>query len=327
MICTATLLLPFNVSANADFQPFEIRDQNLFNLIHGQSVPTDAALVPRSRARWSSSLIITNTTNIQSSNSRSPGSEDIYLDYESWRINLGYQLGLNEDWNLRIDLPVVYQSGGIFDSSIDSWHQFFGLPRGQRPQVENNQYDIHYDIDSVSRINLTESSTSLGDLQLAAARRLIENENTQLSLWANIKLPTGDEDKLSSSGATDISAWLAMNHRLNQRWLLNLNGGSVIPGDDDYKNIPVSDYVLYGHAMLGWLLSDKFSLKAQFQGHSSYYEQSQLKILGDTYLLTLGTSIKINQCQHLDFAFTEDIKVDSSPDISLLINWRGQTTC
>ena len=327
ILCSTVFFSLFSSSTRADFQPFEIRDQNLLNLIHGQPLPTDARLVAKSTGRWSSGLIITNTTNIQNSDNPNQVSEDIYLDYEAWRFNLSYQHGLKDDWNLRIDIPIVYQSGGIFDSSIDNWHQFFGLPRGQRPTVAHNQYLIQYEIDSSSRIDLGESSTSLGDIQLAAAHTLIDSDATQLSLWANLKLPTGNVDKLTSSGSSDISAWLAMNHRLHSKWLLNLNGGTIILGDDDYKNIPLSDYALFGHATLGWLLTDKFSLKAQLQGHSSYYDSSRLEILGDTYLLTLGTSIKIDRCQHLDFAFTEDIKVDSSPDISLLINWRGQTSC
>lgn len=325
--CITTFLLVSHPSVRADFQPFEIRDQNLFNLIHGQPVPTDADLVDESSGRWSSSLIITNTTNIQNNGATGSANESIYLDYEAWRLNLSYQHGLSDNWNLKIDLPIVHQSGGILDAGIDSWHQFFGLPRGQRPQVEHDQYDIHYSIGSMSNVSLTENSTSLGDLQLAVAHSLVDNTDTRLSLWANLKLPTGDEDKLSGSGTTDISAWLALNQRLSQRWLMNLNGGAIILGKDDYKGIPLSDYAFYGHAMLGWTLTDSLSLKAQLQGHSSYYDQSQLDILGDTVLLTFGAAIKISQCQHLDLAFTEDIKVDSSPDISMLLTWRGQTSC
>lgn len=75
--------------------------------------------------------------------------------------------------------------------------------------------------------------------------------------------------------------------------------------------------------MLGWLVSDSINLKLQLQGHTSYYEDSQLQILGDTYFLTFGGSIKINQCNQLDIAMSEDINVGASPDVSLLINWRS----
>ncbi|NOQ87476.1 MAG: hypothetical protein GQ550_01000, partial [Gammaproteobacteria bacterium] len=66
--------------------------------------------------------------------------------------------------------------------------------------------------------------------------------------------------------------------------------------------------------------------KLQFQGHTSYYDQSQLTILGDTYFLTFGGTITINQCNQLDIAMSEDIKVNASPDASLVISWRSYTS-
>ena len=205
---------------STDYHPFETRDQNLFNLIHGQALPTNARLHEKSQYSWSSSLAITNTVNIQNNNN-----ENIYIDYESYRFNLSYQYGLDKNWNLKLDIPLIHQSGGIFDSSIDKWHDFFGLPEGQRPGVTHDQYEIQYGYQSQSLLNLNESSTTLGDIQIAIARSMIENKTTTMSLWASIKLPTGDEDKLSGNGATDLSTWLALNQRLSDNWLVNLNAG------------------------------------------------------------------------------------------------------
>ncbi len=304
-----------------DFQPFDTRDQNLFNLIHGQALPTNARLNKKSQALWSNSLVITNALIIQSNSD-----ESIYLDYEAYRYNLSYQYGLNDRWNLKLDVPLIYQSGGIFDSAIDNWHEFWGLPLGNRPNVEHDQYNIQYAYQSQTLIDLSEGSTSLGDIQLALARTLIESRRTTMSLWASLKLPTGDEDKLSSNGAIDASAWLALNQRVADDWVINMNAGAVVLGADDYKNIPLSDYALYGNVMLGWSLSDNINLKLQLQGHTSYYDNSQLTILGDTYFLTFGGTISINQCNQLDIAMSEDIKVDASPDASLIISWRSYTS-
>jgi len=318
-LCLLISLFPAHLIAStendnqADFQPFETRDQNLFNLIHGQALPTNARLNSQSQGLWSSSLAITNTLNIQSNNN-----EDIYLDFEAYRFNFSYQYGLNDKWNLKLDVPLIYQSGGFFDSAIDSWHEFWGLPRANRPLVEDNQYDIQYAYQSQTLVDLNESSTTLGDIQLAIARSLIENNSTTMSLWASVKLPTGNEDKLTSNGATDLSAWLALNQQLSENWVINLNTGAVILGSNNYKNIPLSDYALYGHIMLGWLVTDNINLKLQLQGHSSYYEQSQLAILGNTYFLTFGGTLTLNQCNQLDFALSEDIKVEASPDASFI---------
>lgn len=305
----------------ADFHPFETRDQNLFNLIHGQALPTDARLNQKAQSLWTSSLVITNALN-----SESNSSESIYIDYEAYRFNLSYQYGLNDDWNMKLDIPLIHQSGGIFDSAIDNWHEFWGMPRGNRPFVEHDQYDIQYEYQSQSIINLDEKSTSLGDMQIAIARSIIEGDNTAMSAWMSLKLPTGDEDKMTGSGATDLSAWLALNQQLSDSWLINLNAGTVVLGSDNYRNIPLSDFAVYGHVVLGWLVTDNIDLKLQLQGHTSYYDQSQLIILSDTYFLTFGGSIKINQCNQIDVAMSEDIKVDASPDASLVISWRSYTS-
>ena len=74
------------------------------------------------------------------------------------------------------------------------------------------------------------------------------------------------------------------------------------------------------------LATDNINLKLQYQLHTSYYEQSQLMILGYANILTFGGTITINQCNQLDIAFSEDIKVDTSPDASLIINWRSYTS-
>lgn len=282
-------------------------------------MPTNAYLLKKTETQWSSSLAITNTLNIESS-----GDEVIYLDYEAYRFNLSYQYGLNKNWNLKFDIPVIHQSSGFLDPAIDNWHDFFGLPEASRPFVTQDQYQINYSLRDRTLVDLNDSSTSLGDLQLAAARSLIDNEDTTMSLWGSLKLPTGDKNKLSSNGAVDVSAWLALNQKLTDDWLLNINTGIVLLGTDDYQGIPVSNTAAYGHIMLGWLATDSINAKVQLQGHTSYFDESQLKILGNTYLLTFGGTIKINRCQQLDIAVSEDIKVEASPDVSFLITWRIQ---
>ncbi len=318
-LCLSSQLIA--ASPATAFQPFDTRDQNLFNLIHGQALPTNASLLKKSQSLWSSSLVITNTLNIESINQ-----EHIYLDYEAYRFNLSYQYGINTQWNIKIDIPVIHQTGGLWDSPIDNWHQFFGMPRANRPFVEDNRYTIRYSNQSQTQLEFDDSNSTLGDIQIAVARSLLQNNNTTLSLWSSLKLPTGNEAKLSSNGAIDIAAWLAINQRLSDHWMLNVNAGAVVLGANHYQHMPLSDYAFYGHAMLGWSVSESIDLKLQLQGHSSYYQHSELKILGDSYFLTFGGSININSCNQLDFALSEDIKVEASPDVSFIISWRHYTS-
>jgi hypothetical protein len=199
------------------------------------------------------------------------------------------------------------------------------LPEASRPFVENNQYNINYASQGKTFLNLNEENLSLGDLQIAAAHKLIDDESTAISVWASLKLPTGNKNKATGNGSVDASVWLAINKKLADNWRLNINAGSTILGTDEYQGITLSDYAAYGHVMLGWILTDSINLKLQLQGHSRYYDNSRLRILGSTHLLTFGGTIKINNCHYLDIAMSEDIKLGASPDASLLLSW--QNTC
>lgn len=286
-------------------------------MLQGQPLPINAALIETNATQWSTSLAITNTLNVETSTV-----ESIFLDYESYRFNLSYQYGLNENWNIKFDLPIIFQGGGVFDSIIDNWHDFFGLPEANRPFVERNQYKLNYTSQGQTLIERDEENISLGDLQLSAGYQLIDNDKTAISLWSSLKLPTGNKNKLTGNGAADLSAWFAINQSLSESWLLNLNAGVTLPGPNDFQNIPLSDYAVYGHAMLGWLVTDTINLKVQLQGHTSYFDNSHLKILGSTYLITFGGTIRINNCDYFDIAMSEDIKTGGSPDAALLFGWR-----
>jgi hypothetical protein len=326
--CLLTLSAPAFAAERQDFQPFATRDQNLFNLIHGQPTPANGRLLSSDTSELSTTLVIANTINIESDSD-----ESMLIDYESYRFNVSYQYGISDDWNLQIDLPVVHLTGGRFDSAIDSWHQFFGMPRGYRPTNPEGRYRIEY-INDQANIQLDEDTTDIGDIQLAIAHQVFMHDDSALSVWGGIKLPTGDEDKLTGSGSADLSAWLAYNRELARDWTLNLNTGLVVTGGDDYKGMTLNDSALFGSAMINWRAWDPVSLKVQLQAHSSYYHDSNLRILSDAYILNFGGTIYLD-CSTLDIAFSEDIKVDASPDGSLLVSWhvpftagaRGSASC
>ncbi len=313
--------------ANADFSPFQTRDQNPFNLIQGQPLPVNAAIARKNQLLWTSTLTITNTSNVQ----QLPD-EAIQLDYESYRLNLGLQYGFSNNWAVSMTLPFIYKGGGFLDDSINSWHHFFNQPQGNRPNVANNQYNIQRVQNGVMTTNLQSASSGIGDLQLSLAYLLTTSTTNRISLWTGLKLPTGDSAKLNSNDAIDASIWLALNHQLAQHWFFNTNAGVVLPaiiitGSRNANNSGISDQVLYGHAMLAWQVLDGLDLKLQLAGHTSYYKNSGLLLLGSTYFTTFGGTIHLNRCNNIDIGINEDIKVAASPDVSFLFTWRHQGSC
>ena len=66
------------------------------------------------------------------------------MDYESYHLQLGFLYGINDDWALKVDIPYIYYGSGFLDSTVDSWHDTFSLPEGNRPDIPNNQFNIIY---------------------------------------------------------------------------------------------------------------------------------------------------------------------------------------
>ena len=332
LICSKTLLFAMMqcacpASAQADFSPFQTRDQNPFNLIHGQPLPVNASIATPGELHWNNTLTVTNTLN-----SQQLADESIYLDYESYRFNLGLQYGFAQDWSVKLDLPLVYKGAGMLDSAINNWHKLLTLPQANRPNVENNQYRIQHDRNGRTLTELAASDAGIGDLQLGLGHMLYTTSQSRLSLWTGLKLPTGSTSMLNSNGAVDASFWLAANYRVGKHWSVNSNAGLVLPalvvtGKRSPYNDALASQALFGHIMLAWQAVDWLDVKIQLEGHTSYYDDSKLRLLGSTYVTTFGGAIHINQCNTLDIAISEDVKVEASPDVSFLFGWRYRSGC
>ncbi len=320
-----TLITSLSVQAEHP-SPFNTRDQSPFSLIFGLPLASSASLLPKQQSRWISSLNISNTVNAQSKNQGANNSEKLFIDIETWNINLLYDYGLKENWMLRVQLPYVVNSGGFLDSAIDAYHQATGLPEGVRPFVPQDQIDLNYQLNNQRLIELNDKQNALGDISIALAWQASKSTDGALSYWLSLKLPTGDANKLSGSGATDIAAWASSNFRLSKtRWLYG-QGGLLYMSTGDVLTDIQNNWAAFGNAGIKFQPWDSLpwsniKLKAQFDFHSAFY-RSQIEFLGDVIQLTFGGSYVINKQHSLDFAIAEDIKNEASPDVNFNISWQ-----
>ena len=77
--------------------------------------------------------------------------------------------------------------------------------------------------------------------------------------------------------------------------------------------------------MLAWQLVEWLDLKLQVNGHTGYYKNNSLRLLGSTYIGTFGASFHVNARNDIDASVNEDIKVSASPDVSFMLNWRHRS--
>lgn len=294
--------------------PLITRNQLPFSFIHGLPTASPAKLLKQDHSRVISSLNINNTLIAESS-----ADEQLLLDAENWNLNLLLDYALNDSWMLRVQLPYVIYTGGMFDASIDNYHQALGLSRDIRPFYPDDQLSIQY-LDNNHQFILDSRQASLGDISFQLAWQHKRSSEFALSHWISIKMPTGDAEKLTGSGAVDLAAWSAMNYRFSEtRWLYT-QLGILLMGDSDVIQQRQKQLAAFAYAGMKFEPWNGIELKAQLDTHSPLYN-SGLRMFDHSVQLSFGGSYIINETHQLDISASEDIYRGSAPDINLNISW------
>jgi hypothetical protein len=298
--------------ARAADDPLRVRDQN--PLIRGIYLPLPAPMVGEgdgwlvtTGVQWS------NTVNIE----LEPG-EQLYVDAETVELDLGVARAAGA-WRFRAGLPVIWRGAGTLDSFIDTWHDVFGLPDGNRPLVPKNDYDVRYARAGRSTV-VVQDGTSIGDLHLEAGRVLVANEGSELVGWVGAELPTGSESRSTGNGGVDFAGWLSGRVALGERVDLSGQAGVVAPGGDG--PVPAADVAGFGTLALGWRLGQSFTAIAQLDAHSSLADDTSTDFLGEALVLTLGGRIRLKSGAAFEAGVSEDVLVDHSPDVVFHFGWR-----
>ncbi len=296
--------------------PFLTHDQNPLVLIHGLPAPTPAALPGKSKPGksnwvWAGSLNITNTLNNETN-----ANERLTIDGEINRLELFVDYGLSNDWNLRINIPFISYRAGFLDNAIENYHDLLGLRQGDRTTTPQDRLLFSYRRNNEQRILIDNSQDGLGDISLMLSHQLQQSSNSAYSLWVSAEFASGDSDKLTGNGASDIAVWAAGQQQLNKKTGFYGTVGLLFPGNSEVLPELIADDVLFGSLGLDWQAWSKVAIKTQFEWHSSFYEDSNTELLGDAVLLSFGISWHLSDDLAFDIAVSEDIRVDSAPDVN-----------
>ncbi len=243
--------------------------------------------------------------------------EELVNDVETFRSSLIASLGLRNNWQLSVEVPYVSHDGGFLDDFIYRWHDFFGMPQNGRTKDNSDQLEVSY-LGDVS-YELPGPRSGIGDIRLNVAHSRPWNNRT-LIFSAELKLPTGDFDKLTGSGGTDFSAGLTLNDPYSlEKYRITLYGGlaGVYLSDIDGELAVVqNNFVLAGRAGIGWQATKLIQLKLQLDAQSAIYD-SDLKAMGDpAFQLVMGGSLTFTDDVYLDIAVAEDINTSTAPDVA-----------
>ena len=259
------------------------------------------------------------------------GSEEILIDGETYRLALTLRGGFRNRWEWFVEAPLVAHRSGVFDSFIENWHDFFGLPQSGRDEAPRDRLILFYRDGAETRFNIHENALSFGDVSLgvgyAPARRLFSNDG--LAIRAAVKLPTGDEELLAGSGGISASIWAETSGALpvaadSRSWLYAATVGALLAKAP--RHLPRFDreFIIFGRFGVTWRPLPRLTLTVQIDLHSSAYDSSDVSPLSDpSVMLGMGGALQLNERTTLEIAVTEDNGSQfSAPDIGLHVALR-----
>lgn len=292
-------------------------DQNPLTAVYGLPLPQDARLPVPGSGTITASVNISNTLNIDAS-----PDELLFMDGETHRVNLILDRGLSERWSLRLVLPWIEHGPGFMDRPIDRFHEIFGMPEGERSSQPRDRLLFAFRREGAQPLYIDSVQSGIGDLRLTLSRQLHRTDQAAYSVAADVKMPSGEGSKLTGSGAADAALWAAGHWRAADDLEGSASVGLLLPGEGEVLTRYQTDQVAFGHAGLQWKLWPEATVKLQFDWHTNFYEGVDSPFLGDVLQLSFGGTWRMSRDTEIDFALTEDIKVDASPDASFNISLR-----
>lgn len=309
----ATLLLACTQSSLA--APPSARDLSPISGLFG--IPdissARAPLKPGEQGWRASSAVSSHSLSQQNEN------ELLLFDGETVRFDFEYRRTVGAQYEIALAVPWLNHSSGGLDNLVDNWHSLFGLPNGIRPDRPQDSLLFAYRVNGNGVIERRRSSGGLGDVELSIARILRQSPNRSLTARLAVKLPTGDDDELTGTGATDIALGLSSAvSSVGGRPEVSaaLGAGVVFLGKNSFNGLSNRNATWFADASLEWRFGQVTSLYVTANGHGQIME-SGLRALGDSSLqLSMGLSRRLGLNYQISAGFSEDIRVESYPDIT-----------
>lgn len=308
------LCVPLAVSA-ADgngwqVEPVSTSNRNPFVAIQGLPPARGAQLLTADATRLSLHADAANTSVVESA---ATGRRTI-IDGETHRLELDLRRGLGGAWEIGLTLPLLRHSGGFLDQPIEQWHDLFQLPNGNRDRLPRDRLLFSHSGPDRTGFRLDNAGGGIGDLQLSAGRRLGEN----VALRTTVKLPTGDSDRLTGSGASALATSLHAGGRFGSGLTWQVSGGLLITGDGDVLPEQRENLLGFGSGTLAWQVAGDWVLKAQLDGHTAAYKGTGEPLDRASLQLSLAVGFNLSPEWTLEAGFSEDIAVETAPDIVFL---------
>lgn len=243
----------------------------------------------------------------------------IFADGEVSRTVVAIRRGFGAGVELELAVPFFRFSGGWLDGIVETFHDSAGIQQAGRRGTEKDNLLIFLNRPGSAFSREEGSSAELGDLVLSAKYQLLDQERkpVTLSVEALVKLPTGAEEPLSTSGEADFGAQLLVGRSLG-KWSLHGSAGVLALGSSELLSIS-SQTLFSGMAAAERVFGSRTSLV--FQGvvsESPFKELGASRIGEPSVQFTAGFKQALGRKTVLFAGFTENLEnFNNSADVNL----------
>ncbi len=248
--------------------------------------------------------------------------EAIILDGETYVATLGLRYGLADNLQVGLDLPWVSHESGFLDNFVQLWHNFFGLPNGNRDELPNNQLDFSYSRNGDELLHLDERASGFGDTRLLVGWQWLSDDRGSVNLQGTVKAPTGDSGKLLGSGGWDVSLGISGQHNFESGWgkvaVWSGVGGSWLGSGEVLPDL-ARQWAANGWLGAGWCPADWIDFKVQVDAQTALYRSELSELGAPAVILTLGGNLAAGENTSVEIDVGEDLNVRTAPDFTMTL--------
>jgi hypothetical protein len=290
-------------------EPFVVRSQHPMMALFGLPAPLPARLpAPGSGGV----ALAVDWSNFATTEAR--GRLEYTLDGEVVETRVALTYGLQR---LALRGEVAYRSlgKGALDGTIEGWHDAFGLPNGSRDKLPEDQLLLEYQVFGVTAFRLEREAAGVADIPLALGYQLIDSASGALAGWLSVKVPVGNAEDLTGSGAADVALSLAGERRFGERWQAFGQVNLAWLGEGDLMPALQQDHAWSVMGGASWTAWRGLDLTAQLAANSGVFDSGLDDFDGGAVVLTFGGSYRTVGSWRFDLGLSEDIQADASPDV------------
>ena len=182
LILIGFVLSPLKAIADCGGALVTFRNQYPLSTMHNLFTPDYACIPKQGMGKLKAQFSASNTLDFEEEGG-------FLIDTETRNFELGFEHALSPGISAGFILPFHWRGKGITDSLIDNWHQKLGFPRGDRDEIDDQQFSLIGKYKDGATFDVKQRGHGFGTASLFS-KIIIPNEYLTLSLKPSLGLPT-----------------------------------------------------------------------------------------------------------------------------------------